>query len=242
MKWVKSRSFYLGCFILSILAVGYVALWNHPYRKIAPFEHKWGHKKYSQFFEELYIRDFFKDKKNGYFVDIGANHYKNNSNTYYLEKHLNWQGIAVDPIASFAKGYKQHRPKTDYLSYFISEESGGVEKFYQVLSNYRLSSSQKGAVNRFPFKEIQVPTITMNDLLLKHQAQDIDFLSIDVELSEIEVLEGFDIEKYRPKLVCIETHGPIRAKIYEYFSLHNYMPIKKYSELDRLNTYFTPKS
>lgn len=242
MYGIKPRNFYLGCFVLMLMAVAVTVWWQHPYREIAPFEKKWGKKKYSQFNEELFIRDFFQDKKNGYFIDVGANDYKVNSTTYYLEKHLNWRGIAIDPIEKFGEGYKVNRPNTTFLAYFISDKSKDTQTLYQVLSNSRISSANKGSVAGFPTKEVQVPTMTLNDILAKFPIKQIDLLSIDVELSEMEVLYGFDIDKYQPKLMVIETHGPVREKIFAYFKAHHYEPIEKYSYLDRLNTYFQPKN
>jgi hypothetical protein len=56
---------------------------------------------YTENAEELIIRDFFQDRRDGFFVDIGANHYKIASTTYYLERHLGWRGIAVDALDEF---------------------------------------------------------------------------------------------------------------------------------------------
>ncbi len=63
------------------------------------------------------------DRHGGTFVDVGANDYKANSKTYYLEKVLGWSGIAVDPQREFAAGYAGHRPHTKFSSFF------GVECF-----------------------------------------------------------------------------------------------------------------
>ena len=238
MFGIKPKYFYLSSFVLVLLSVAFTVWWHHPYRLIAPFEKKWGKKKYSQYNEELFIRDFFKDKQNGYFIDVGANDYMVNSTTYYLEKHLHWHGIAIDPIKKFAEGYKANRPNTTFLAYFISDKSADTKTLYQVLSNSRISSANKGSIAGFPSKEVQVPTMTLNDILAKHPIKQIDLVSIDVELSEMEVLGGFDIDKYQPKLVVIETHGPVREKIYAYFKAHHYEAIEKYSYLDSLNSYF----
>ena len=54
-----------------------------------------GEKLYSQHDEELLIRHFFGDRRGGFFLDVGAGHYRRNSTTYYLEKHLGWSGVAV---------------------------------------------------------------------------------------------------------------------------------------------------
>jgi hypothetical protein len=63
---------------------------------------KYGPTKNSYGPEEWIIRDFFQDKRDGVFLDIGANHYKSTSNTYYLDQHLNWSGVAVDALQEFS--------------------------------------------------------------------------------------------------------------------------------------------
>ena len=64
--------------------------------------------------EEIIIRDFFDDRRNGVFLDVGAFHYAMVSNTYYLEEHLGWSGIGVDALAEFALGYIENRPRTRF--------------------------------------------------------------------------------------------------------------------------------
>src|SRR5262245_24911958 len=60
-------------------------------------EKRYGPSRYSEDLEEWIIRDAFKDKTGGVFVDVGANHYRDRSNTYYLESKLDWSGVAVEP-------------------------------------------------------------------------------------------------------------------------------------------------
>src|SRR5262245_10306682 len=61
----------------------------------------YGPARYSQFAEEWIIRDFFKDKRDGVFVDVGANHYRDSSTTFYLEEKLGWSGLAIEPLGQF---------------------------------------------------------------------------------------------------------------------------------------------
>src|SRR6187401_3294015 len=74
-------------------------------------------KLYSQNDEELVIRDFFNDRKGGFFVDVGAAQWKDLSTTYFLEKYLGWHGIAIDAQEGYAEGYKQNRPNTKFFGY-----------------------------------------------------------------------------------------------------------------------------
>ena len=75
---------------------------------------------------------------------------------------------------------------------------------------------------------MSAPTITLNDLLESERITHIDFLSIDVELHEPDVLAGFSLEKYRPAFVCIEAHPEVRQQILDYFTRRQYVVAGKY--------------
>jgi len=203
---------------------------------------KYGPKLYSQHFEELLIRDFFNDQKNGIFVDVGAGHYKINSTTYYLEKHLGWRGIAIDAIARYEKGYLLSRKNTQFYSFYVADKSDEEIDFYIIERNKRLSTGNAEAARRQgKFEKVKVPTITLDDFLEREGISHFDFLSMDIELAEPAALAGFDIDKYKPSLVCIEAHEPVLDQILDYFSNNNYEVIEKYRGLDPLNLYFTRK-
>ena len=91
-----------------------------------------------------------------------------------------------------------------------------------------------------PAQERRVKTITLNDLLDQERIARIDFLSIDIELSEPKALAGFNVERYRPALVCIEAWQPVRQEILDYFAVHGYTVVGKYLRADFMNLYFTP--
>src|SRR5687768_12219676 len=76
---------------------------------------KYGPSQFSQFGEEWIIRDFFQDRRNGVFLDVGSSHHQQFNNTYYLETVLGWSGIAVDALQEFAKGYEANRPRTRFV-------------------------------------------------------------------------------------------------------------------------------
>src|SRR5690349_624185 len=94
------------------------------------FEEKYGPDHFSEREEEWLIRDFFGDKRDGVFVDIGANHFRAASKTYYLESKLGWRGIAVEPQQQFAADYAKFRPKTKFLPFFVSDTSNETAKLY----------------------------------------------------------------------------------------------------------------
>ena len=89
-------------------------------------------------------------------------------------------------------------------------------------------------------KEISAPTITLSELLDRERVKNIDLLSIDVELHEPKVLAGFDIERFKPALVCIEAKPEVRKPILDYFARHGYVVVGKYLRVDNKNLYFAP--
>jgi hypothetical protein len=80
-------------------------------RELQTFAKQYGPAKDSEHAEEWMIRDFYGNKRDGVFLDIGANDYKNGSNTYYLERELGWSGLAVEPLTQFAADYARYRPR-----------------------------------------------------------------------------------------------------------------------------------
>lgn len=204
-----------------------------------------GTKLYSQFNEELIIRHFFADQRGGVFVDIGAWHWRDGSTTLYLEKHLGWTGIAVDAQGSVRQGYLDNRPGTRFFQYAVGSTSGQKVKFYlggQLSSTSREYTEFYDEPQDQPPPEIEAETITMNDLLTREGIERFDFLSMDIEDGEPAALAGFDIEKYRPRLVCIEAHDSVQDAIAKYFAEHGYERIDEYFEYDTLNWYYRPKA
>jgi FkbM family methyltransferase len=196
---------------------------------------------YSENEEEWIIRDFFKDRRHGFFVDVGANHYQLNSNTYLLETSLGWSGTAVDPQNGYAEDYRKYRPRTRFFPMFVSDVSNEEARVYMG-GDAKLAVSADAAFAKMfgPLKESKAPTITLNDLLVNVHAEAIDLLSIDVELAEPKVLAGFDVGRYQPALVCIEAHPAVRQYILDYFARYHYTLLGRYLRVDIQNLYFSP--
>jgi len=203
-----------------------------------------GKKLYSQYDEELIIRQYFHDRHGGRFLDVGAAHYMTGSTTYYLERHLDWSGVAVDARAEYGPDYVRYRPKTRFFSYVVTDHSGTTEPFFTLGANYLMSTQSRDWAERFgrdDYQTVLLQTITLNDLLAKAGATQIDFLSMDIETGEPAALAGFDIERYRPELVCIEVTEGVRDRVSGYFAAHRYERIARYAAYDTINWYFEPK-
>jgi len=190
--------------------------------------------------EEWMIRDFFKDRRNGFFVDVGANHYRVTSKTYYLETTLGWSGLAIEPQRQYAADYLRYRPRTKFFPFFVSNRSDETAQLYVLRNSPLVASSDRDFIKQFgqPDEVRTVPTVALSDLLDRESVKAVDFLSIDIELNEPKALEGFDIERFKPALVCIEGLAPVRQRILDYFAEHHYVVVGKYVWVDRENFYF----
>lgn len=204
-------------------------------------EKKYGPDKQSASLEEWIIRDFFRDRRDGTFLDVGANDYKDASNTWYLETRLGWSGIAVDAQREFEAGYREHRPRTRFRTFFVADKSNMLATLYlngspDVASSDRAFTAQFGPVTATR----EVGTITLDDLLDAEGISHVDLMTMDIELGEPKALAGFDVRRMRPSLVCIEAHQQVRQQILEYFAANQYVVAGKYLPVDQRNLYFVP--
>ena len=205
---------------------------------------KYGPDRFSRNAEEWIIRDYFQDRRNGVFLDVGANHYQRENNTYFLEKVLGWSGIAIDALPEFGPDYKLHRPGTRYVALFASDVGDSTVQFFVPKDNLLIASSNRefAAQEGTAATARDVPTTTLNLVLDQAGIKRIDFLSMDIELAEPKALAGFDIDRFQPALVCIEGHPEVRQQILDYFVEHGYTVIGKYLRMDPYNLYFRPQS
>jgi len=201
-------------------------------------------KLYSQLDEELVIRDFFQDRRDGYFLDIGCADPESGSTTYYLEKHLGWSGIAIDARNELRPLWKKKRPKSTFVTYLITDHSDTTDPFYVIKGAEGLSSTEKERQfygKTYEGEERKVLSITLNDLLTKYKVTTVDFVNLDIEGAELLALAGFDINRYKPELLCVEASPHHRDKIVSWFADHGYEQIDKYLEYDKVNLYFRQK-
>ncbi len=86
----------------------------------------------------------------------------------------------------------------------------------------------------------EVPSTTLNAVLDQAGIRKVDYLSMDIDLAEPKALAGFDIDRFRPDLVCIEVHPQVRQQIIDYFAKHQYVLVGKDVRVDPHNLYFQP--
>lgn len=210
--------------------------------ELRPLEKRFGQTRHSRQAEEWIIRDFFGDARDGVFADVGANHYRRDSNTYFLETQLGWSGVAVEPQVKFAADYAAHRPRTRFVPLFVSDRSNEKTVLYVPSNDLIASGSQdfiagEGGGDAVP---VEVNTTTLDDVLTRAGITKLDFLSLDVELHEPEVLRGFSLDRWKPRLVCVESHFEVRQVIVDHFITRGYTIVGKYLRADGENLWFAP--
>ena len=167
---------------------------------------------YSQFGEDAVLLSYIGDKKNGFYIDVGAYHPHRFSNTYLFYKK-GWSGINIDAKPGSMKDFKKTRKRDINIGKGVSNKTTVLDYYMYTEPAYNTFSKEKyknlKEKNITPFKITKVDVdklenILKNNLLLK---QEIDFMSIDVEGHTIEVLESNNWNIYRPRYILVETHG-----------------------------------
>jgi FkbM family methyltransferase len=203
---------------------------------------RYGSEKYSQGPEEWLIREFFKDRRDGVFLDVGSYDARKWSNTYRLEHDFGWSGVAIDAVQEFADGYRQFRPRTRFVVAFVGDRDTGTETLHVNLRDFATSSVDDSFTHRFTDKTVarEVPVRTLDAIVDEAQVTRIDLLSMDIELGEPVALSHFAIARHRPQLAVVEAHGQTRQAILDYFARANYVVVGRYLRADTQNLYFTP--
>ena len=167
---------------------------------------------YSQEGEDILLNRLFDSKKRGFYVDVGAHHPKRFSNTYYFYRR-GWNGINIDAMPGSMELFQKERGRDINLQVGVGQSSGDLA-FY---------TFEDGALNTFDAdiarcremdgagvsRKVLVPVQTLAEILDAHlpAGKTVDFLSVDVEGLDLEVLESNDWQKYRPHIIVVEVFG-----------------------------------
>lgn len=193
------------------------------------FKHKnfLNKKTYSLFGEDLAAIKFFKNKKKGFYVDIGCYHPTHINNTYLLYKK-GWNGINIDVSQFSIDLFKFMRP--DDLNYkcAVSETNKKVNLYYQK-EHSQLTSINKLTAKKFikgRLKKKIINSYSLEEILSwgKYKDYEIDFLDVDVEGADLQVLKGLNFSKRKPKLICVEIH----QKNFRKHKIYRFLIKKKY--------------
>jgi len=199
---------------------------------------KYAMKIYSMEGEDVILKRFLLHRKNGFYIDIGAHHPYRFSNTFLFYKE-GWKGINIDAMPDSMKLFNRFRKrdinleigiskKRDILTYFMFDESAlngfstKLSEKYRKCFNNRIID--KKYIRTYPLKEI------LNKYLSKNQH--IDFMNIDIEGLDFEVLKSNDWDKYKPDFIIIEIlkinlTDVLNDSIYKYLLSKNYILVAK---------------
>lgn len=192
----------------------------------------------SQLGQDLVV-DFFIGTP-GFAVEFGATDGVSLSNTYYLENHRNWKCLLAEPGKQWHASLERNRPNAIVDHRCVFSTTGTTVEFTDCdigeLSTVKGFGKRDwaGKFRKSHANTYMVETILLNDLLTDHQVAAIDYLSIDTEGSEFEILSAFDLSRWRPKIITVEhNYTETGPSVFQLMSDHGYTRIlQEYSLWD----------
>lgn len=174
---------------------------------------------FSQVGQDKYIyENFFKNKENGVFLDIGAHDGIDKSNSYFFEKYLNWSGICVEPIPDVFNRLRQNR-KSMCVNAGVSDRNGSavfwkIQGYSEMLSglaeNYndqhKLRIKKELEVYGGNLEEITIEIMDINTLMRKNGIDHVDYCTIDVEGSEEKILSVLEPKEVEISVLTVENN------------------------------------
>jgi len=169
------------------------------------------HLSYTQNMEDYHLWLAFDGKRSGRYIDIGAGHpVADNVSFYFYER--GWHGIVVEPQGKLVALYPQLRPRDIAVAALIGTQSGQADfhvfDAFHGLSTTRAALADAATVLGAGYRTIKMPMMTLAALCEAHASEAIDFLKIDVEGAEADVLQSGDWRRFRPKAIVVEAIAP----------------------------------
>jgi FkbM family methyltransferase len=187
---------------------------NKHHKKIAKIKNKssdsYAIKSYSQEGEDMILRRIFEKQRKGFYIDIGAHHPRRFSNTHYFYKQ-GWNGMNIEPNPEVKRLFDKVRKRDINLQLGVAEKRGRMT--YYVFNDPGLNSFSQPTAQEIEargnyriIKKLKIEVLPLSEILNEHipEISIIDFLNIDVEGLDYQVLKSNNWEKYRPKVVLVE--------------------------------------
>ena len=196
----------------------------------------------SQLWQDLFVASMTGFKREGYFVEFGATDGILLSNTHMLEKRLNWHGILSEPGVSWQKELSKNRSciiDNDLIWSSTGEEVVFLETDQKEFSTVsKLAEKDLHALKRVKGNQYKVNSVTLYDFLKRNLAPNyIDFISVDTEGSEFEILSAFDFSQYTFGAICVEhNYLENRPKVKQLLLANGYRQV--YPELSDFDDWF----
>jgi FkbM family methyltransferase len=197
------------------------------------------HDSSAEFRQDLFVLSELNFKRDGYFVEFGATNGITTSNTYLLNRQFGWRGILAEPARRWHKDLVRNRScyietscvwkASNQILQFKEHEIGECSS----IAEFSTAKSSKRTHNEAGVYDVQ--TISLVDLLAKYKAPSvIDYLSIDTEGSEYDILNSFDFSTYRFRVItCEHNYTPSRGKVYDLLTQNGYVrKLERFSNVD----------
>jgi FkbM family methyltransferase len=180
--------------------------------------------------------EIFNNKEDGFFIELGANDGLTQSNTAFLEKYLNWKGILIEPSIKGYNSCKINRINSICLNCACVSDDYNLDYVEGDFDGHCMSSINGKRLNRNNLSSVKA--MTLNKILNVYNVTSIDFLSLDTEGYELNILNGLDLKNYRPKYILIELYPDEYDKVFKYLNSNNYNIYKcKYTNSNSFTNY-----
>ncbi|MDP3405750.1 MAG: FkbM family methyltransferase [Brevundimonas sp.] len=193
---------------------------------------------HAQLFQDLWVLHETGEQRNGFFVEFGAANGVRYSNTLLLEQDYGWTGLLAEPARSWYPAIRENRTATVDERCVWSRSGETVEFVEQANALHSGMQGYSIVDNDATTRTYAVQTVSLNDLLTQHGApRRIDFLSLDTEGSELEILEAFDFDHWDVRLIAVEhNHLPARAQLYKLLTAKGY--VRKLETLSDVDDFY----
>lgn len=186
-------------------------------------------------YEKLLVWEHFGFADAGFFVEVGAFHPKYLSQTWLLEK-VGWKGILVEPLPAHCELLLRERSNSRVCQAAVGSPAGMREADFHVHSGHSTFAPNVREKGTSYEAVVKVNVTTLDALLEAEHPERVDFVSIDTEGTELDVLAGFDLGKYRPSLVLVED-SVYTLDLHRHFRRRGYKLIRRTG----INNWYVPE-
>lgn len=194
--------------------------------------------------EKALVRRYFGNASRGFYVEVGANEPASDfSQTWHLEK-MGWRGILIEPNRELFDAIVKQRPGSKAYNVACSspDKVGFAELKIPFMADGALDTGKAALEVEIDhagfasYRTERVRVVTLDSILEGNNVERIDFLSIDVEGTELDVLKGLNLERYRPRLILLEDK-------LVYLNKHRWLKRKGYRLVKRtlFNNWYIPE-
>ncbi len=201
------------------------------------------HLSQSQIMQDLWVLHELGEKRGGFFVEFGAGNGVTMSNTHLLEKRYGWRGILSEPNPTFHRRLARERvaaiehacvwARTGETATFLCTEKPAFSRLASIAPDDVFERQGRRTVAR----EITVPTVSLADLLDRHDApRQIDYISVDTEGAERAILEAFDFGHHVSLWTVEHNFTPEREAVHAVMGRHGY--VRRFPEFSRFDDWY----